>query len=141
MKRNAVLLLAIALSTACQEPSTQPDPGASAVTSLVGIYKLVAVNGQPIPTTLGSSSVVGGGLTIFGDAGWTAGDTSHALSQSGAVIGTTLFRWGGKVIETSNPNVYIFRDSALAGIRYTGETNGNVFTLTGSSGVVWRYQR
>lgn len=115
----------------CQNPGEPIPP------PIAGYYRLTAINGHalpyaPDPTV--QSTVVAGGLTIAADNGWTAGDTTHGITVS-------IFRWGGIVERDAEvATSFTFRDSTLAGTRYTGTLEGQTFTLTGS-GRVYRYDR
>jgi hypothetical protein len=120
MKR---LLLVLAL-VACTG-TTEPSP-----LTVAGYYQLLSIDGQPIPATISGYTTSGGGLTIALDSGWTVGDTTSAPFP-------VLFKWGG-VVEVSGSS-YVFKDSARAGVRYTGTIAGDIFTLTSSR--TYRYQR
>ena len=97
---------------------------------IAGYYKLLSINGQPLPFQESSGAIIAGGLTIAADSGWTVGDTT-----SGLVPGT--FTWGGKVAPAADG--WVFTDSLSMTTRYTGTIAGDLFTLTSTR--TYLYQR
>lgn len=133
MKRFLVVAaLALAACKGTTEPVV-PHPY-----NIVGYYKLVTIDGKALPAALGfSSTVIAGGLTIAQDSGWTVGDTSTFNSGGGGAF----FRWGGVVKSSDTLNAYTLRDSTVGGLRYSARFDSVTFTLTGSAGNVYTYQR
>lgn len=133
---------ALALLVACHAATEPPTDLGALPGTMVGYYKLVSINGQPvpweIPPTAGfvaRDTIIAGGLMVQADSGWTVGDTTRGTA------GAILFRWGGKL--APNPvgqtTTWTFSDSLRAGTRYTGTLSGETFTLVSTR--TYKYQR